>query len=207
MVAMWDVIATERGALADDLAGLTDEQWQTMSLCPGWSVRRVVGHLTATARMTPAGFFAGLLKAGFSFDRFVNNGIDKNLGPGNAATLANFRAVQHATTSPPGPKTSWLGEVIVHAEDIRRPLGIPHSYDHEAVVAVAEFYKNSNALIGTKGRIAGLALTATDADFQTGTGAEVTGPMLSLLMAMAGRAPACDDLAGPGVPKLRAGGH
>lgn len=207
MADMWDVIAAERGALADDLAGISDEQWQATSLCPEWSVRRVVGHMTATARLTPAGFLTAFAKSGFSFNRFVNTAIDKNLGPGNVATLANFRAVQDLTTSPPGPKQSWLGEVIVHSEDIRRPLGISHVYDPGAVVEVAEFFKGSNALIGTKSRISGLSLMATDANFRHGEGEEVAGPMLSLLMAMTGRAAACDDLTGPGVAKLRAGGR
>lgn len=204
---LWETIATERGALADDLATLSDEQWQTTSLCPDWTIRRVVGHLTATALMTPAGFFGGFLRAGFSFNRFANTAIDKNLGPGNVATLTNFRAVQHATSSPPGPKQAWLGEVIVHAEDIRRPLGLKHTYDPAALVEVAEFYKESNALIGTKGRIAGLSLMATDADFRHGEGREVSGPLLPLLMAMTGRAAACDDLDGPGVPTLRSRGY
>lgn len=206
MVDLWDVIADERGALADDLARIDNDQWASPSLCPDWSVRRVVGHMTATARMTPGSFFTAFARSGFSFNRFANTAIDKNLGPGNVATLANFRAVRDLTTSPPGPKHSWLGEVIVHAEDIRRPLGIAHTYDPEAVVEVAEFYKGSNALIGTKSRISGLSLMATDANFRHGVGDEVAGPMLSLLMAMTGRAAACDDLSGPGVAKLRAGG-
>lgn len=207
MADLWDVIAAERGALAEDLATISDEQWAAPSLCPDWTVRRVVGHMTATARLTPASFLGAFAKAGFSFNRFANTAIDKNLGPGNVATLANFRAVQNATTSPPGPKQSWLGEVIVHSEDIRRPLGIAHNYPPDAVLEVAEFYKGSNALIGTKSRISGLSLMATDADFRHGEGQEVEGPMLSMLMAMTGRAAACDDLTGPGVAKLRAGGQ
>lgn len=207
MVDLWGVIATERGALADDLAGLRTEQWQQTSLCPEWSVRRVVGHMTATASLTPAKFLGAFVRAGFSFHTFANTQIDKHLGPGNVATLANFRAVQHATTSPPGPDHAWLGEVVVHAEDIRRPLGIPHTYDPAAVVEVAEYYRGSNALIGTKSRISGLSLIATDADFRHGRGQEVAGPMLSLLMAMTGRAAACEDLTGPGVARLRAGGR
>jgi uncharacterized protein (TIGR03083 family) len=207
VVDLWNVVATERGALADDLAGISDEQWASASLCPDWSVRRVVGHMTATAKLTPASFLGNFVKAGFSFNTFANAQIDKNIGPGNVATLANFRAVQTSTTSPPGPKQSWLGEAIVHAEDIRRPLGIAHAYDPDAILEVAEFYKGSNALIGTKGRIAGLSLSATDIDWKHGVGDEVSGPMLSLLLAMTGRAVACDDLTGPGVEKLRAGGH
>ncbi|MET3961862.1 uncharacterized protein (TIGR03083 family) [Marmoricola sp. OAE513] len=207
MVDLWNVIAAERGALADDLAALTDEQWKARSLCTDWTVRRVVGHLTATARLTPRRFVSSFARSGFSINRFANNEIDKHLGPGNVATLANFRGVQDLTTSPPGPKQSWLGEVIVHAEDIRRPLGIAHTYPGDAVQEVAEFYKTSNALIGTKTRISGLSLMATDADFRHGTGEEVAGPMLSLVMAMTGRSSTCDDLTGPGVETLRSRGR
>jgi len=36
-------------------------------------------------------------------------------------TLAEFRAHITDMTSPPGLKDTWLGEVILHAEDVRRP--------------------------------------------------------------------------------------
>ena len=58
-------------------------------------------------------------------------------------------------------------------------------------------------LIGTKTRIDGLALHASDDDWQHGQGEPVEGPLLSLLLAMTGRAAACDDLTGPGVATLR----
>ena len=71
------------------------------------------------------------------------------------------------------------------------------------MVTVADFYKGSNLLIGSKNRIAGLALRATDAEWTTGTGPEVSGPILSLVMAMTGRKVADDDLTGDGVATLR----
>ncbi len=46
-------------------------------------------------------------------------------------------------------------------------------------------------------------LRATDADWSQGTGPEVAGPMISLVLAMAGRARAVDDLFGDGVATLR----
>jgi uncharacterized protein (TIGR03083 family) len=203
MSDLWATIAAERGALAGDLADLTPAQWETPSLCPGWTVRDMVAHMSTTASMTPVKFFLGMAQAGFNFDKFANNQVAKHLGSGPAATLDEFRGLQHSTSSPPGPKTSWLGEVLVHGEDIRRPLGIPHSYPPDAVRQVIDFYKGSNALIGSKKRIAGLALKATDDDWQHGDGETVEGPLLSLLLAMTGRAAACDDLTGPGVPTLR----
>jgi len=70
-------------------------------------------------------------------------------------------------------------------------------------VTVADFYKGSNLLIGSKSRIAGLTLRATDANWSHGAGPEVSGPILSLVMAMTGRKQADDDLAGDGVATLR----
>ena len=52
MVDLWNVVAAERGAMAEDLAGLNPAQWKTRSLCDDWSVRRVTAHMTATANLT-----------------------------------------------------------------------------------------------------------------------------------------------------------
>ena len=68
---------------------------------------------------------------------------------------------------------------------------------------MADFYEGSNLLIGSKRRIAGLTLRATDANWSHGTGPEVSGPVLSLVMAMTGRKQTDDDLAGDGVATLR----
>lgn len=203
MSDIWTTIAAERGALADDLGTLTTSQWEQPSLCTGWTIRDVVAHLCATAALSPATFFLGMAKAGFNFGRFADGQIAKHLGSDPAATLGTFRHLQHSTSAPPGPKVSWLGEVVVHGADIRRPLGISHSYPPEVVRQVIDFYKGSNLLIGSKSRIAGLALRATDDSWQHGEGEPVEGPLISLLLAVTGRGAACDDLAGPGVSTLR----
>jgi hypothetical protein len=52
--------------------------------------------------------------------------------------------------------------------------------------------------------VSGVRLTATDADVSIGDGPDVTGPALSLLLAVSGRRVALDDLDGPGVPALAA---
>jgi hypothetical protein len=104
---------------------------------------------------------------------------------------------------PPGPVQSWLGEAIVHAEDIRRPLGLSRQYPAEAILCVADFYAGSNLIIGTKRRIEGVRLRATDAGWSHGTGPEAAGSAMSLLLAMTGRTVALDDLSGDGVATLR----
>ena len=57
-----------------------------------------------------------------------------------------------STKHPPGPNDTWLGEVLIHAEDIRRPLGIRHDYPAEAAAQVADADKGSNLVMGSKNR-------------------------------------------------------
>jgi uncharacterized protein (TIGR03083 family) len=200
---IWPVIHAERKALAADLRTAGSGDWATTSLCTQWTVRDVLAHMTSTAKMTPPAFFAGLAGSGFSFDKLQEKGVAANRGGSPADTLAGFDSVLTYVKHPPGPADTWLGETIVHSEDIRRPLGVKHAYPTEAVVRVAEFYQGSNLLIGSKRRIAGLALRATDTAWAHGTGPEVSGPVLSLVLAMTGRKAALEDLEGDGVAELR----
>jgi mycothiol maleylpyruvate isomerase-like protein len=61
----WPTIHEERGALANDLAGLTEEQWGLPSLCPGWTVHQVLAGpatsllLAATGRTVAFDELAG----------------------------------------------------------------------------------------------------------------------------------------------------
>jgi uncharacterized protein (TIGR03083 family) len=201
---IWPAIHSERQALGGDLAALGVEQWSTSSLCTGWTVRDVVAHMTATAKITPATFFPKLLASGFSLTRMQAKDITKEKGNSPGDTLARFQAVGTSTKGPPGPTDTMLGETIIHAEDIRRSLGLDHTYPTDAVVRVADFYKSSNLIIGAKRRIAGLKLRATDADWTHGMGPEVSGPIITLLMAMTGRKPVLGDLTGDGVASLGA---
>jgi len=205
-VDVWSTVHAERKALAADLGGLTEAQWSTRSLCTEWTVRDVVAHLAATAKIGPPQFFGKLLASGFSLKRLQTKDVAALRGGSPAETLDNFRGQVESSKHPPGPSDTWLGEVIVHAEDVRRPLGLEHSYPMDAVVQVADFYKGSNLVIGTKKRIAGVKLRATDTEWTHGEGPEAAGPMLALLLAMTGRGAALDQLSGDGVAKLRSAG-
>jgi uncharacterized protein (TIGR03083 family) len=197
------LIHAEREALANDLRSLDNEGWATPSLCAQWTVRDVLAHMTATAKMTQPKFFAQLAGAGFKFATFNAKNIKREEQGTPAEGLAEFASLLNATDHPPGPVEAMLGEAVIHSEDIRRPLGIKRDYPTTAVIRVADFFKGSNLLIGAKNRIAGLALAATDADWATGAGPEVKGPALSLVMAMTGRSAALDDLSGDGLATLR----
>ncbi|NJC24009.1 uncharacterized protein (TIGR03083 family) [Arthrobacter pigmenti] len=205
MTAIWPTVHAERIALADDLEALTPEQWATPSLCSGWDVHDVVAHLIATAKITPWSFIKHFAAAGFDFDKANANEVSDERKGSPAETLSSFRAVQFRTSSPPAPKDTRLVEAFVHGEDIRRPLGIVRDYPAAAVVrALALQARTSVAVGGGKGLIAGLTLTATDAEFIHGTGPTVEGSAISLLMAVSGRRTALADLSGPGKPVLEA---
>ncbi len=200
---IWPTVHAERKALAADLRGRGDEDWAKPSLCGSWTVRDVLAHMTSAAKLTPPAFFGKVIGSGFSFDKVQDKGVAAQLGATPADTLANFESVVNSVKHPPGPNQTWLGGVIVHSEDIRRALAIPHQYPTDAVVTVADFYTGSNLLIGSKRRISGLMLRATDTEWKYGTGPELSGPILSLVMAMTGRKVAIDDLTGQGVETLR----
>ena len=203
MADMWETIASERAALADDLADLTSDQWATPSLCSGWTVQEVLAHMTSTAHTSPPTFLLGLAGAGFNFERFARNGIERWRGDSPAQTLQSFREVQHSRKHPPGPEHDVVGRGARPRRGHPATARNPHAYPPDAVRQVLDFYKGSNALIGTKRRIEGVTLKATDTDWTHGSGPEVRGPMLSLLLAGTGRRAALDDLDGDGVATLR----
>jgi uncharacterized protein (TIGR03083 family) len=200
---IWPVVHAERKALAADLAGIGDDRWAVPSLCSQWTVRDVVAHMTATAKISPASFFPRLVGSGFSLTRLQKKDIAANRGSSPSEALGLFESVITSEKGPPGPPETNLGETLVHADDIRRALGIPHDYPTDAVIAVADFYKRSNLIIGGKRRVTGVTLKATDVEWSNGSGPEVSGPLMTLVMAMTGRKQVLDELAGDGVAVLR----
>jgi uncharacterized protein (TIGR03083 family) len=198
----WPLIRAERVALIGDLENVTDAQWSTQSLCSAWTVRDVLAHMTTTAKMTPGRFLAKFAGTGFQFNAMNAKGVNEELGATPAETLAGFRAQLDRTTAPPGPIDAMVAEVVIHGEDIRRPLGIGRSYQPEALTLVGDFVIRGNLLLGGKRRATGLTLTATDVDWTRGTGPEVKGPLATIILALTGRKAGLADLSGDGVATL-----
>jgi uncharacterized protein (TIGR03083 family) len=203
-MATWDMIRAERASLVDALGALPAEAWDRPSLAAGWTVRDVVAHMIATAQMTPPAFFGAMIGTGFNFQTMTRKKIaGVKAGRSDADLVETYGALVDSRNSPPGPAPSWLGETIVHGEDIFRSLGTYRDHPTDHVVAVGNFYRGSNLLIGAKRRVDGLTLHATDADWTVGSGPDVSGPAIALVMAMTGRKAALDDLTGPGVEAMR----
>lgn len=200
---IWAAIHRERTALADELTGLTPEQWSAPSLCGQWSVREVLAHLTAAASTGRLRWIRSMLGARFDTDLHNQRRMREHLGAGPAETLDRFRAAAASTTAPSGHTAAWLGEVVVHGTDIRQPLGLTGAPALSSVTEVARFFGARDFTVPGRTTTAGLHLQATDGPFDTGTGPSVRGSTLALVMAMAGRAAYCAELSGPGVSTLR----
>lgn len=200
----WAAIETERRALADDLADLPPHAWDTPSLCERWKVRDVIGHLLSATEMTPGKAMKGFATNGLNFNTFMaRDAVARAVGD-RSQLLAAFRDAAGSRRTPPMTKPAdVLLDTVCHAQDIRRPLGIERDIPVDALTIAADRIKGYGFPFGTKKRIAGLRLVATDAEWTTGDGPEVDGPLEALVMTMAGRASAVDDLSGPGLETLR----
>lgn len=202
----WKYIHSERADMATTWASLTSDQWATQSWCGGWTVKDTAGHVLAAAEQTPVNFYREMAMAGFKFNVFADRGARRFGALSPEELVRRLRLRTTTTNHPPAPVIAMLGEIVVHGEDIRRPLGLTHASPPEALVAVADNWKNSNLLIGAKRRITGLKLRANDVDWAHGEGPEVSGPLISLILAMGGRKGALSDLTGEGVAVLAARG-
>jgi uncharacterized protein (TIGR03083 family) len=199
----WKLIHGERAATADMLATLAPDQWSQPSLCSGWTVQMTAGHIVQGAEQTTGSFMSGMLSSGFRFNTMMDRRA-RTLGALPTTEIIERLSARTTTTNKaPAPVATMLGEVVTHTEDITRPLGLAHQPQTEAKVACLDLYKKSSFPVGTKKRIAGLRLKATDVDWTYGDGPEVSGPALSLLMVMTGRSAGLDGLEGAGVADLR----
>ncbi|MFF9111988.1 maleylpyruvate isomerase family mycothiol-dependent enzyme [Streptomyces sp. NPDC014805] len=202
--ALERAIHVERMALAQDLAELSEPQWAKASLCERWTVEEVVAHLTAGASTTMWRWLLSMATARFDSDLHNDRQLAKHRGATPEETLRRFREVVAGPAGPSRHTAAWLGEVVVHGEDIRRPLGLVRTPPVATTTAVARFYASRNFTVASNTAIEGLRVEATDGPFSTGSGDLLRGPTLSLVMAMAGRTAACEDLEGDGAAVLRA---
>lgn len=191
-----------RAALAEDLAGLSEEQWRRQSLCGEWDVEHVVAHLAAGASTGQWAWIRSIVAAGFRPSVHNARRLREHLGATPAQTLERFRATIDSTTTPSKHSVAYLGEVVVHGQDVRHPLGLPGAPPLEALTPVAGFFAKRDFAVDSAKVARGVRLQATDGPFAAGEGPTAEGPTLALIMVMAGRAAYLEHLDGPGVAVL-----
>lgn len=199
--------ARNRLRLADLLDDLTDAQWETPSLCAGWTVRHVAAHLLQHVFIGFGRFVLVALRHRGDTDAAVDH-IARRLARHEPAELvALLRAHAHDRVDPPrvGPWGPYA-DTCIHLRDIARPLGLGTDLPPEEWAVLLGYLTSDRvapALVPA-GRLDGLSPAATDVDFRAGDGAPVSGPAEALAMALSGRSAALPDLTGEGVPALRA---
>jgi uncharacterized protein (TIGR03083 family) len=202
-VETWDLVDAEREDIAAFLEGLTPDQWEVASLCGGWRVRDVAAHLRSPADIHPVEFLGRLARTGLNFNKAVELDARLKGEEDPAQIIGKFRATIGSRTHPPFTKAvTVLNDMVVHHQDIRRPLGLARQIPEDRLRACLDFLKGEGFPLGTKKRIAGLGLEATDLDWRHGDGPPVRGSGEALVLVLAGRRAGLADLEGEGVATL-----
>jgi uncharacterized protein (TIGR03083 family) len=201
-ISTMQMACEEREEFANLLAGLSPQQWEHPSLCELWRVHDVVAHVISFDELSRWGLVWRFVKGGLIPDRVNAIGVAEYARRSPEQLVDLIRAC-----IPPRGLTSGFGGMIalvdgmIHQQDIRRALGITRTIPPQRLRRVLDYALNAPTVRGAwRGR--GVRLVATDVGWTHGDGPEVTGPGEAILMAMAARPDALNDLAGPGKPKL-----
>lgn len=201
----FELVARERAGLADTLGGLTDAQWTEPSRCDGWRERDVLAHLVFPLQTSTASLLVRMVRARLDFNRMADEAARGDTRP-PAELLAAYRAnIEHRFTPPGFGFEAPLTDTVVHGEDMLVPLGIRRDVAPDALTNVLDFLVSTKATRGftAKGRVDGLTFRATDLDWSSGAGPEVSGRAVDLASAICGRPSAVADLAGDGLDTFR----
>jgi len=206
----WSIIIEHRRAVADLLDTLTDQEWETPSLCAGWRVRDVAAHLAMIPNPPSAGaMLVETVRARGSFHR-LNHDVAVRYAQRLPADLAD-ELRRYAGSRRLPVVTNYrnvLFDILVHAQDIAIPLGRHLPTPTNAAAAGATRVWRMGWPFWAKHRLHGLALTATDIQWSAGTGERVTGPIEALLLLLTGRTgTALPRLTGPGTDRLASTTH
>ncbi|TRO58455.1 maleylpyruvate isomerase family mycothiol-dependent enzyme [Streptomyces sp. IB201691-2A2] len=194
----------ERLGLADFLDDLEGADWEVPSLCTGWTVRDVVAHLTLSTRTTLPGMVRGMVRARGDWERMEFDAARKRAAAfGPAELIAQFRETAASTRRAPlSAPLDPLVDVLVHGQDIARPLGRVRPTPEQQTIAALE-HVVSSPFYGARKRLRGVRLVATDVDWSRGDGQdEARGPAGDLLLLATGRAAGLPGVTGPGAERL-----
>lgn len=191
------LLAAERAELVELLRTLTDEQWEAPSLCGGWRVREVVGHMLHDT-IALSTYTAICVRHGLRVNR-VNDSLAAKAASLPPAAMVDRLEATAGTLSKWMPRVI-LADMLVHQQDIRRPLGLPRDIPADRLTAALD---HPDPLASPWRYTRGLRFVATDIPWARGSGPEVRGTGEALALAVVGRSVVLDELEGDGVPELR----
>jgi uncharacterized protein (TIGR03083 family) len=202
---VWAMIAAERRLLADTMDQLSADRWTTPSLCAGWTVRDVAGHLITPFAANPIRFASAFVSNRLSIDKTINalSLVQSKRPTAEIAQVLRDNATHHFTPPLAGPPAP-LTDALVHGQDFRRPLEIEYDPPVDRTRVVLDFLTGPRTVgFVPKGRLEGLRFSASDQDWSAGDGAALHGASIDLALAITGRPSGLDRLEGDGVAVLR----
>lgn len=193
----------ERGELLTLLRGLTDAQWEAPSLCTDWRVRDVATHIVSYEELSIPSLARTFLRGGLRVNAVNDVALERyaSLGPEAIIDLVARNLRPRGLTSGFGGGIA-LTDGTIHHQDIRRALGLTRTIPHHRLQPVLDFALRAPTLSARR-NARNLKLVATDIAWTAGNGLEVSGPGEAMLMTIAGRPQALDELDGPGLATLR----
>ncbi|MGY1896829.1 maleylpyruvate isomerase family mycothiol-dependent enzyme [Nocardia gipuzkoensis] len=201
-IMMWT--RAERLGVADFLDDLHHHEWAADSLCPGWTVHDVSAHLTLSNRVTLGATIAGVVRARGDWNRMTERmARDRASRYTPAELIAQLREGAGWTRRAPGAgPLDPLVDTMIHGQDIARPLGRRRDMPAEQAVVALEHVLRS-PFYGSKKRLRGVRVVATDAEWSAGSGPEeIHGPLSDSLLLATGRAAGLAGVTGAGVQRL-----
>lgn len=202
---MWEQLRVERLELADFLDTLTEDEWNAPSLCDGWRVRDVVGHLGWAPVAPKPELVRRFVRARGNTDRMIDTWARERGALPTEQLTARLREIADNRRFPLGvTKYEPLLDVLVHNSDIRRPLGKTRPVPEAAFRQVEHHLGFMALMLGGRRRTRRLRLRATDIDWSYGSGAEVAASTEALLLVLSGRRVDAAEISGPGAPELLA---
>lgn len=197
------VATRERGELLALLRELDDAQWTAESLCPGWTVRDVAVHVVSYDELSKRELVSAFVRGGVRVDSVNRVALRRYADLDSNGVIDLVARCQE----PRGLTAGFGGGIAlcdgtIHHQDIRRALNLHRTIDQKQLRSVLSFAQTAPTL-PVKKNARGLRLVATDLDWTSGSGPEVTGPGEAVLMATAGRDQALADLSGEGLATLR----
>ena len=200
----WSAVVQLRLAVADLLEELDTPEWEEPSLCAGWRVRDVAGHLSLVPTITTWDMVRAAPRGRFNPHR-INTLLARQYGDRPTHAIVE-RLRDHAherRTARVLDVRDSLFDVAVHSQDIAVPLGRTLAVPVASARAGLDRVWEMGWPFRARQRLSGLRLTATDADWTVGDGPAVEGAALALLLLLTGRTEtALPMLTGPGVASM-----
>lgn len=194
-----ELIVAERQRLGSVLPELTDAHWSTPSLCGGWTVREVIGHLVVAMTADRRRVTAAMLRSGMNFDKAMDREAKVEARRTTTDLIAAFEAAaQKINPAPLLGLGAPLTDIIVHSHDIAVPAGVDIESDPHAIVCALDF-RTTNRLAWTFGGSIprDTELIADDVNWRYSNGTPrhtLRGTGLTLLLHLCGREIADGDL-------------